>query len=209
WRAIRPVSRVRVFPPHSSDTVLVLNMFFPSRPATPYCAAGPAISGQAVPVRCGALYQPQAPSPDCEGCHMRKRRLLLGAAFAKLLLSQTQLLDQSVVPLDILLLEICEQATALVDHHQQAAARMVVLVVILEMLGEVADPFGQDRDLNFGRSRVVLVTGIALDNLLLLFGGNRHLFHSAVSGKLKPLTTFAVPDVISSNATGTFPAVAQ
>src|SRR5690606_16567817 len=105
-----------------------------------------------------------------------KRRLLLGAVFAKLLLPQTQLLDQCVIPLDILLLEVCEQAAALVDHHQQAAARMVVLVVILEMLGEVADPFGQDRDLHFGRSRVVLVTGIALDNLLLLFGGNRHLF---------------------------------
>src|SRR5690606_11378139 len=97
-----------------------------------------------------------------------------GAAPSQFLLTQTQLLDQRVVARHILLLEVGEQATALVDHHQQTAARVVVLVVILEVLGQVADPFGKDRDLHFGRTRVTLRAGVIGNDFLLLFGGNRH-----------------------------------
>ena len=92
----------------------------------------------------------------------------------ELLFAQTQLLDQAVVALDVLLLEVREQAAALVDHHQQAAARMVVLVVVLEVLGQVTDALGEDRDLDFGRTGVALGLGVVLDNLRLCFGGNRH-----------------------------------
>src|SRR5436190_24142639 len=103
-----------------------------------------------------------------------KRAALLEPPFAKLLFPQTQLLNQGVVALDVDLLEVGEQRTALVDHHQEAAARMVVLVVALEVLGQVADALGEDRDLDFRAAGVVLVAGVVLDDLLLLFGGDRH-----------------------------------
>ena len=48
----------------------------------------------------------------------------------KLLLTQTQLLDQGVVALDIHLLEEGEQLAPLVDHHQETTTRVVVLVVV-------------------------------------------------------------------------------
>ena len=72
------------------------------------------------------------------------------------LLTKSELGDQVGVALLVLRFEIIEQAAALVDHHQQAAARMVVLRVGLEMLGQVADALGEDRDLDFGRTGVAL-----------------------------------------------------
>src|SRR5688572_8270633 len=153
-------------------------------------------------------FKPPAPSPDCEGCQKRKGGSF-GAALAKLLFAQTQLLDQAVITLDVLLLEVREQAAALVDHHQQAAARMVVLVVILEVLGQVADALGEDRDLDFGGPGVALGLGVAGNDFLLLLGGDRHSSYSAVSDRLKPRTTLAVPPERSISATGTLPAVAR
>jgi hypothetical protein len=40
-----------------------------------------------------------------------------------------------VVLLDIGFLQITKQTASLLDHHQQPAPRMVVLLVYLEMLG--------------------------------------------------------------------------
>src|SRR5688572_16318723 len=103
-----------------------------------------------------------------------EKAALIGAAFADLLFAQTQLLDQAVVPLDVLLLEVREQAAALVDHHQQAAARMVVLVVVLEVLGQVADALGEDRYLDLGGAGVALGLGVAGNDFLLFLGSDRH-----------------------------------
>jgi hypothetical protein len=38
------------------------------------------------------------------------------------------------------LLQVIEQTSAMLDHLQQAAPRMIVLFVRLEMLGEFANP---------------------------------------------------------------------
>ena len=81
---------------------------------------------------------------------MRKRPR--GAAFG--LLAKTELRDQIGVALVIFALEKIEQRAALVDHHQQAAARMIVLRVGLEMVGQRVDAAGEDRDLDLGRTRV-------------------------------------------------------
>src|SRR4029453_1082534 len=100
------------------------------------------------------------------------------------LFAKPELRDQRVVALDILLLEVVEQAAALVDHLQQAAARMVVLVVGLEVAGQRLDPAGEDRDLHFRRPGVALAAGVVADDFLLLLGGNRHSSYSAASGRL-------------------------
>src|SRR3546814_2310619 len=70
--------------------------------------------------------------------------------------SSDLLRDQVQIALTIGGPEIVQQRATLVDEHQQAAARMVVLRVGLEMLGEVADALGEDRHLHLGRTGVAL-----------------------------------------------------
>ena len=51
-------------------------------------------------------------------------------------------------------------AAALADHQKQPPARVVILLVELEMLVQVIDARGEQRDLDFGRTGVALVTAI-------------------------------------------------
>ena len=92
------------------------------------------------------------------------------------LLAETQLLDQREIAVAVLVAEIVEQRAPLVDHHQQPAARMVVLLVGLEMRGQVLDPLGQHRDLDLGRPGVAVLAGVLLDEFGLALCGNRHAF---------------------------------
>src|SRR5205085_3492664 len=69
------------------------------------------------------------------------------------LLAKTELRDEIGVTLFVFLTQVIEKRTALVDQHQEAAARMVVLRVALEVLGEVLDALGEDCDLHLGRTR--------------------------------------------------------
>jgi hypothetical protein len=93
---------------------------------------------------------------------MAKRLLCLAA--------QAQRADQGLIAAFVGLLQVVEQRAALRDQLQQAAARVVVLLVGLEVLGEVGDPFGQDRHLHFGRPGVALGTGVGVDQFGLAFG---------------------------------------
>ena len=45
-----------------------------------------------------------------------------------------------VILLYVRLLQVVEQTSAMLDHLQQPASRMVVLLVCLEVLGEFANP---------------------------------------------------------------------
>jgi len=54
-------------------------------------------------------------------------------------MSQTQLFHNFVIPLDIDFLQIRKQTTPLLDHLQQPAPRMMVLLMRLEMLGKFGD----------------------------------------------------------------------
>ena len=53
--------------------------------------------------------------------------------------AQTQPFHNLVVLLDVRFLQIIQQTTSLLDHHQQPAPRMVILLMYLEMLGEFGD----------------------------------------------------------------------
>jgi len=55
-----------------------------------------------------------------------------------------------VVLLYVRLLQVIEQTSAMRDHLEQAASRMVVLLMYLEMLGEFVDTLTQERDLYLG-----------------------------------------------------------
>src|ERR1700752_644465 len=81
------------------------------------------------------------------------------------LLTDVETLDQVGVPLRVFVFEVVEQPPALADQHQQSAARMMILGVGLEMLGQVVDALAENRDLNFRRSRVSFVRLVAANQL--------------------------------------------
>lgn len=80
------------------------------------------------------------------------------------LLAQAQLLDQRGVTAEVLALEVVEQLAATADHAQQAATTVVVLLVGLEVGGQLVDASGQQGDLHLGGASVVGATGVVLDD---------------------------------------------
>src|SRR6478752_7574356 len=92
----------------------------------------------------------------------------------ELLTTNVVLLEQRLVARLVLLLHIVEERAAGRDQLQEAATRMVVLHVGLEMVGEVGDAFRQDRDLNLWRAGIAGLVGIRLDDFRFAFCGNRH-----------------------------------
>ena len=86
-----------------------------------------------------------------------------------ILLTNTESRDDGTVSLDIYLDEVVEQRAALTDHLEEAAAGVVILLVDLEVLGEVVDALSQQRDLYLGRTCVTLVSSILLHDSSLFF----------------------------------------
>ena len=85
------------------------------------------------------------------------------------LLSQSELADDRAVTLDISLLQVVQKVSSVTDHLLKTAAAVEVLLVGLQVLGQVSDAVGKDRDLNLGRARVSLVGCVLLDNGELFF----------------------------------------
>src|SRR5207245_10343402 len=83
-------------------------------------------------------------------------------------LADAQPFDQLPVPGGVLRLEVVEEPPALADQLEQAAARMVVLLVRLEVFRQVLDALGEERDLDLRRAGVALVGAELLDYTLLL-----------------------------------------
>src|SRR5205085_6006743 len=65
-------------------------------------------------------------------------------------------------------------ATALADQHQEPPARVMILPVGLEVVGQAVDSLGEQRDLYFGRAGVAVVRLELLDEPLLLLDGQPH-----------------------------------
>ena len=107
----------------------------------------------------------------------------------KKLFSQSELVYDGTVTLDVYLLEVVEQVSSVTDHLLQTAAAMEVLLVGLQVRGQVSDAGGQDSDLNLGRTRVSFVGSVLLDQrdlFVFLHGSFTFLFvfafHSAIGG---------------------------
>jgi hypothetical protein len=73
---------------------------------------------------------------------------LLPCVFA-FLFSNPEALDQIGVAIRILPLQVIEQAPALANQFQEAAARVMILGVRLEVFRQVVNPLAEERDLNF------------------------------------------------------------
>ena len=106
---------------------------------------------------------------------MQSENCILTGAAAKatapvwILLSESELFDDSAVTSDVLVLEILEKVTSLTYHLEQSATAVVVLLVDLEMLCEFIDSLGENSDLNLGRTCVAFVGCISCDDFLLNF----------------------------------------
>lgn len=92
------------------------------------------------------------------------------------LLSETELLNNGTVAVNVLLLEIIQKITTLTYHLKKTAARVVVVVVELQVLGEVGNSLGENGDLYLGRACVTLVCCVSLDDFGLYFFV-KHFFH--------------------------------
>jgi hypothetical protein len=91
------------------------------------------------------------------------------------LLSDSQPLDDAFVAVDFLALQVIEKAPPLADEAQEPPPRVVVLLVGLEVFGQIVDPRTQKRDLDLGRTRVLRVLLELSDQLLPAFWSDPHL----------------------------------
>ena len=69
--------------------------------------------------------------------------------------------DQAAVAVYVVRPHVVEQAAPTTDQLHQTAPGVVVTLVDLQVLGEVVDPFGEDRHLHFGRAGVGLVEPVS------------------------------------------------
>src|SRR5262249_22038406 len=87
----------------------------------------------------------------------------------------TELGDDCGVAVAIMLAQVVEQARPLADHHEQAAARRVVLLVRAHVLVQLVDAGREQRDLHFRRPGIFGIAAELVDDLRLAVLGNRHL----------------------------------
>lgn len=115
------------------------------------------------------------------------------------LLTESEFCDYCTVTLNILLLEIVEKAAALTDHLKKTTAAVIILVVYLEVLGELGDALRKNRNLYFRRTCVCVVEAVIRDNLCLFLFEN-HVFHLSLSFPLSKYPAGELPVL-----TGVFP----
>src|SRR3954447_11948723 len=94
---------------------------------------------------------------------------------ARRLAAQAELLDEGAIALEILALQVVQEAPAAPDELEQSTTGVVVVLVRAEVLGQLVAALGQHRDLDFGRAGVRLVLAELPDMLQLLFLGEGHL----------------------------------
>ena len=84
------------------------------------------------------------------------------------LLTDAEFLNDGLVSLGVVLLQVIQQATALADHDEEPAPGRMVLLVGLEMIGQLADALTEDRDLDFRRTCVRRVRPEPANDVLFL-----------------------------------------
>ena len=78
-----------------------------------------------------------------------------------------ELADERAVSLDVGVPQVVQQTPLLANQEEKAAARVVVLGMRLQVLGELPDAGGRQRDLDLGGTRV-LVSALKLRDQLAL-----------------------------------------
>lgn len=81
--------------------------------------------------------------------------------------AQTETLNQRTVTLNVDRLQVLQKALAATNEEKQTTTGVVIVLVILEVLGEVVDAMRQKRNLHLGRAGVTLAQTVFLNDLLL------------------------------------------
>jgi hypothetical protein len=81
------------------------------------------------------------------------------------LAAKAEALDQCAVTLDFYLLEVAKEALALTHEKKESTTRVVVVLVLLKVLGEVFDAASKNCNLNFRRTGVTWVGCEFVDDL--------------------------------------------
>ena len=95
---------------------------------------------------------------------------------SKGLFAEVQLLENLGVFGQVVLLEVIEKLATAAGHLEEPAARVEVLAVGPEVIGQMIDPGGEQRDLDFGRAGVLIVGLVLSDD----FGFNDGVRHGLV-----------------------------
>lgn len=85
----------------------------------------------------------------------------------QVLLTEVECLDNRTVTLDIHLLKVLEQLTALTYQAQKCALCTEVVLVALEVLSKVADTVRKQRDLALWRTSIRVRLAVLTEKLLL------------------------------------------
>ncbi len=84
------------------------------------------------------------------------------------LLTQTQTLNKLLVALRILVFEICQVAAALPNQLKKTPTRSFIVFMKLEMFDELVDAVGKKSYLHFGRTGILRMQMVLLNDGLLL-----------------------------------------
>jgi hypothetical protein len=90
------------------------------------------------------------------------------------LAAQTQIRNELAVALEVFLLQIAEEPATLADLHQEAAAAVVIFLVHAQMLGQLIDRGGENRDLHVGGAGVARAAPVGRRQLGLEFFRDGH-----------------------------------
>ena len=90
--------------------------------------------------------------------------------------SKFQLLQNRSIPFVIGFLQVVQQSATLADELKQSATAVMVFGMCTKMFVKITKPFGEQRDLDFGRPCVTLVAGILSDDLLFTFFFETHTY---------------------------------
>src|SRR5258706_8993822 len=83
-----------------------------------------------------------------------------------LLATQTVLLNDLAIALDVDVSSVVEHSTSTADQHQEATTTVVVLLVALQVLGQLVDPCREQCDLHFRGTSVAVVHLVRVDRVL-------------------------------------------
>lgn len=89
------------------------------------------------------------------------------------LAAQPEAPDERSVPVYIPLVEVAQQPATLADELQQPAARVVVVLVLLQVRGQVLDALSEERHLYFRGACIAFVLGVLPNQGLFRFLGQQ------------------------------------
>ena len=78
-----------------------------------------------------------------------------------------ELFDDRPVTVDVYFGQVAQKISSVTNHLKQAAAGMMIVGILLQMLGQLIDASSQDRDLDFGGTGILLVQLIGFDHRIL------------------------------------------